>query len=269
MDLYVRNRRLILEYFFESSGSIVSGVGFAHFDALHIGWLIAFVIISAVVCFCYKKCGERGRRRFRFTVASLILLDEILKIVILNAVGLYTKNYLPLHLCSINIFLIVVHVFKPMKTLDNFLYAFCIPAAILALIFPTWTKLPFANFMHWHSFTVHILLCLYPLMLTVGGDIKPRVKYLWRALLLLVCMAVPVYIFNVIFDTNYMFLISAEKGNPLYLFEQIWGNHLLGIPVILVPLMAVVYLPWEVAGRKKKQSSDESFCDEPEVVGVK
>ena len=245
-----------MEYFFETSGSIKKGVGFSHYSLTHVGWLIAFLLITAVVCYCYKKCGERGRRRFRFTVAGLILLDEILKVVVLLAVGRYTKNYLPLQLCSINIFLIAIHVFKPSKTLDNFLYAICIPAALLALLFPTWTKLPFANFMHWHSFTVHILLALYPIMLTVAGEIRPRVKYMWRALLLLLCMAIPVYIFNLLADTNYMFLMSADKGNPLYLFEQMWGNHLLGIPVILVPLMVVLYLPWELASRRKKKEND-------------
>ena len=245
-----------MEYFFESSGTIVSGVGFSHFDITHVSWLIAFVLISAICCFLYTKCKERGRRRFRITVASLIVLDEILKIIVLSAFGNYNVNYLPLHLCSINIFLIAIHVFKPWKVLGNFLYAFCIPAAILALLFPTWTKLPFANFMHWHSFTVHILLCLYPLMLTVAGEIKPSLKQLPKSLLLLLCMAIPVYLFNLLANTNFMFLMEAEKGNPLYLFEQAWGNHLLGIPVILIPLMAALYLPWEIVRRQKGKSND-------------
>ena len=244
-----------MEYFFESSGSIVSGVGFSQFDITHISWLLAFVLISAICCYLYTKCKDTGRRRFRFTVASLIVLDEILKIIVLSAFGNYNVNYLPLHLCSINIFLIAIHVFKPWKTLGNFLYAICIPGAILALLFPTWTKLPFANFMHWHSFTVHILLALYPLMLTVAGEIKPSLKQLPKSLALLASMAALIYVFNLLADTNFMFLMEAEEGNPLYLFEEAWGNHLLGIPVILVPLMAVLYLPWEIVRRKKENSN--------------
>jgi hypothetical integral membrane protein (TIGR02206 family) len=251
-----------LEYFFESSGSIPDGLGFDHYSPLHLGWLLAFLLITAACCFAYRKCGEKGRLRFRVTVAALILLDEILKIAVLTSVGLYTKNYLPLHLCSINIFLIALHAWRPSKLLDNFLYSICIPAALLALLFPTWTKLPFANFMHWHSFTVHILLAMYPIMLTVAGEIKPRLKYLWRSLLLLLAMAIPIYVFNVIADTNYMFLAEAEKGNPLYLFEEAWGNHLLGIPVILVPLMAVLYTPWEIAAARKRSASASSVEEE-------
>ncbi len=231
----------------------LNDAGFSHYDATHIFWLVLFAVSAVVCCLLYRKCGEKGRRRWRYIMAGLIVADEIYKVVTLLAIGLYTVNYLPIQLCSINIILIAIHAVKPSKLLDNFLYAVCIPAALLALLFPTWTRLPLANFMHIHSFTVHILLALYPLMLTVGGDIKPSAKKIPHVLLLLVALAIPVYIFNLIFDTNYMFLMYAEKGNPLYLFEQLTGNHLIGIPVILVPLFALEFLPWEIYRKYSKR----------------
>lgn len=55
---------------------------------------------------------------------------------------------------------------------------FCISelpaAACAALLFPTWTPLPPLNFMVIHSFTVHFLLALYPLALTLCGDMDPQ-----------------------------------------------------------------------------------------------
>lgn len=248
-----------MQYFFETTGSMkekgLNDAGFSHYDATHIFWLAVFIIAAIVCCVLYRKCGEVGRKRWRYVLASLIVADEIFKIVTLLAVGRYTVNYLPLQLCSINIILIAIHAVKPSKTLDNFLYAVCIPAAILALLFPTWTRLPLANFMHIHSFTVHILLALYPMILTVGGDIRPSAKMIPRVLTLLLCLAVPVYVFNLVFDTNYMFLMYAEKGNPLYIFEQAVGNHLIGIPVILVPLFAVAFAPWEIYRRRKAKKA--------------
>ena len=64
-------------------------------------------------------------------------------------------------------------------------------------------------------------------------------------------MACFVYIFNLIADTNYMFLMEAESGNPLYLFEQMWGNHLLGYPVILAGVLIVMYAPVLIYKRLK------------------
>ena len=43
-------------------------------------------------------------------------------------------------------------------------------------------------------------------------------------------MAVPVYLINLLLDTNFMFLMYAEPGNPLLLFEQYLGHHLWGLP---------------------------------------
>ena len=55
-------------------------------------------------------------------------------------------------------------------------------------------------------------------------------------------MAVPVYLFNLKFGTNFMFLMRAEEGNPLLLFEQMWGHHLLGVPVLGTVLIGMMYL---------------------------
>jgi hypothetical protein len=139
---------------------------------------------------------------------------------------------------------------------DNFLYALCIPGALAALLFPTWTKLPFWNFMHLHSFSVHVLLFVIPLMLTIGGDIKPDIKQIPKCLLLLLCMGLVAKGANLLWRTNFMFLESASEGNPLYIFEQKFGNHLIGLPVLAAAVLAVMYGPLTVLqkcrGRKHK-----------------
>ncbi len=253
----------MFQYFFESSDTIVKGVGFQHFDVLHLMWLLVFVIFCGCSCYFYKKATAEKRKRIRFWYAGMLVADELIKIIGLSAFGNYHIKYLPFHLCSINIILIAIHVFRPFKAMDNFLYSICIPAAIAALLFPTWTKLPLFNFMHIHSFTVHILLAVYPIMLTFGKDIRPSAKDLPKSLLLLLGMALPIYLVNLLFDTNFMFLMSAPKGNPLYIFEQAWGNHLLGFPVLITAVLLVMYFPHIVRQikheiRKKKDPSAEA-----------
>ena len=243
-----------MNYFLETSGTIPSGVGFSHFDPLHLAWLGVFGLSAVICCLVFRKLSPRGKTVFKRVLAGLIVADEIFKMVCLTVGGNYTWNYLPLHLCSINIILIAVHVIKPSKTLDNFLYSICIPAAIAALLFPTWTKLPLLNFMHIHSFTVHILLAAYPIMLTAGGDIRPTAKELPKSLLLLMGLALPVYVVNLLCDTNFMFLMEAGKGNPLYWFEKAWGSHFLGFPVIMAGVFLVMYFPHIVRYFKKKKA---------------
>ncbi len=218
--------------------------GFTHFDGTHIFWLILLVVTLVVCSYFYRKCGETGRKRFRFTVAGLIFADEIAKWIMLFATDQWTVNYFPLHLCTINIFIIAIHIFRPFKTLDNFLYMICIPAGLAALLFPTWTRQPILNFMHIHSSTIHILLVLYPVMLTAGGDIKPRARRIWQSLLLLIGLAIPAAIVNEVCGTNYMFLAKATF--PLTIFEDLLGNYLFGFPILLTAVALVMYVPMEI-----------------------
>lgn len=154
-------------------------------------------------------------------------------------------------MCSINIFLIALHAWKPSRLLDNFLYFICIPAATAALLFPTWTSLPAANFMFWHSTSVHILLAAYPIMLFSGGDIRPSVRYMGKCFLLLLAMAVPIYCVNLLLDTNFMFLMYAPDGNPLAWFRDHVGYHWIGFPVLLVAVFALMDVPIMLKKRKE------------------
>jgi hypothetical integral membrane protein (TIGR02206 family) len=233
-------------HFCYSSDSIPEGLGFSHFSPLHFFWLALCAALVVFCCLLYRKLQVKGRMRMRIILTALVVGDEIWKIAWLTALGLFTHSYLPFHLCSVNIFLIFFYTVKPTKTVGNFLYGICIPAALAALLFPTWTKLPFWNFMHLHSFSVHILLFVIPLMLTAGGDIKPDVRVLPKCLLLLVGLGLVAKGANLLWSTNFMFLESASEGNPLYFFEQRFGNHLIGFPVLAVAVLAVMYGPLTV-----------------------
>ena len=232
-----------MEHFLDTVETIEDGLGFSHFGWIHLIWLAAFVLVTVANCIWYHRLGETGRGRWEKTVALLLVTDEAFKVVCLLTGKQFLPDYLPLHLCSINIFLILIHAWRKNQVLNNFLYMVCIPGAIAALLFPSWTALPPANFMHLHSFTVHILLAMYPLVLAVNGVLKPKLKALPGCMLTLWGMAIPIYFLNRLLDTNFMFLMFAEEGNPLYVFQQMWGNHLLGYPILIAGVVLIMYTP--------------------------
>lgn len=243
-----------MEYFMETSGTIPDGMGFSLFDRTHICWLAAFLIITVGCCFWYRRLEQNKRSIWNKSVAVLLLLDEVYKMIVLFIGGNYSWGYLPLHLCSINIFFIVWHAWKPTKLIDNFLYTICIPGTLAALLFPSWTRLPALNAMHIHSFTVHILLALYPIVLTVAGEIRPDWRTLPKCIGFLLLLAGVIYGANLALDTNFMFLMGAGKGNPLYWFEKSWGSHLWGFAVIVPSVLIVMYLPLELYRMRYKKN---------------
>lgn len=232
-----------MENFWLTVESAGKRVGFVHYGTTHMLWLLAFVIFTLAVCVLYRRAEDTGRKRIRFVLVCLLLADELFKSVCLLISNQFIPKYLPFHLCSINLFVYAFHAFRQSKLLNNYLYVICIPASMMALLFPSWTKLPPDSFMHIHSFTVHILLAAYPIMIAADGEFVPDIKKVPKCLLLLLGMAVPAYLLNLWLDTNFMFLMSASKGNPLYLFKQAFGSHLIGFPVIIAAVILVMYLP--------------------------
>lgn len=238
--------------FLDTVETIKEGMGFSLFGKTHLTWLAAFVILAISIPLIYRRLTPKARNIMRISVAVLILLDELWKWFFLLLGNRYEHGYLPLHLCSINVFLVALHIFKRSKVVDNFLYAICIPAGIIALLTPSWTALPVGNFMHIHSFSIHILLALYPLMLTIGGDIKPDIKTAPKSMLLLLCMGVVVLGVNFLCDTNFMFLMRTDDIGFLVLFENIFGAHQWAFPILLPIVLAIMYLPILITNKLKK-----------------
>ena len=247
----------VRKMFFKTKSEIPEGLGFNTFGLTHLLWLLAFAVICAVSIAVYKKSNDKSRNIIRITLGVIIVLEEIVKDIVSAAVGSLGVGDLPFHLCGINILLIGFDIIKRTKTVENFLYYIGIPGAMLALLFPNWTALPCNNFFHIHSFTVHIMLVLYPLLLVSSGEIKPDIKTMPKCIALLVLMAIPVYFLNMWLGTNFMFLMDPETGNPLGLFEKYLGSHLWGFPVLLPIVMFVMYLPILVINKLKRVKPKE------------
>lgn len=241
-----------MPYFWDTADTIPDGLGFSHFDGVHLSVLAVCVLVTVICCLCCRKMDEKGRSVFRKTIAVLLIADELFKLIPMWIFGTFRVKYLPFQPCSVNIFLIAWHAWKPNRLLGNFLYAICIPGAAVALLFPTWTELPLQNYMFLHSTSVHILLILYPVVLTVVGEIRPSIKELPKSLMLLLILAAFACVLNILWGTNFMFLMKAGKGNPLYWFGKNWGDHRLGFPVLISAVILVMYGPLELYRKWKK-----------------
>jgi len=239
--------------FFVTKDTIPEGVGFSTFGPMHLIWLAAIVLCIITAAIVYKRLDDQKRKIMRVVIGSAILLLEISKDIFHGIVGEFGVGYLPLHLCGINILLIGFDLFIQNNIVRNFLYYFSIAGASLALLFPNWTSLPCWNFSCIHSFSIHGLLVMYPILLVAGGEVKPDLKTMPKCILLLIGMAIPIYFVNLAFDTNFMFLMRPDKGNPLEMFEQLLGNHLWGFTILLPIVRLAMYLKALLANQLKKE----------------
>lgn len=227
--------------FWGTEYTLPEGAGFRHFCVGHLLWLGLAAVLCAAVWLAFRRRKMLPARLMR-VFAALLVLDELFKYYIALRSGVFAPSFLPLHLCSINIFLITADALRPNPYLRELLYAECLPGAAMALVFPGWAYLPIKNALCIHSFSAHILLLLYPVLLLAEG-FRPNFHRLARTFPMVLAAAALAYGFNAVFGTNFMFLRYAGTGNPLAWLESLVGTpgYLIGIPVIAALCWAVMY----------------------------
>lgn len=231
-----------MEYFWDTAHTVPPGVGFPLFSFGHLCWLFAAALLSVFLWRLYGSWGREGRTRCLHILAGLLLADELFKDISTLCTGRFSPEFLPLHLCSINIFVILADAVRPRDSLREVLYAVCLPGAFFALLTPGWSYLPLCNALCIHSFTAHILLFLYPLLVVREG-FQPQFSRLLKLLPWFLPALAAAWLCNRLWGTNFMFLNYAGQGNPLSWFEARLGTpgYLLGIPILCALCWAILY----------------------------
>lgn len=241
--------------FFTPEGLMPEGVGFKLYDLTHILWLSFFALLCTVSVIIYRKLNTKHRNIMRIGIAVTVITLETAKNIVAFAVGDFGIGHMPFHLCGINVLLVTFCIFKRSKTVENFLYYIGIPGAMLALLTPDWVKMPCLNYFHIHSFVIHMFLVLYPFVLVASGDLKPDFKSMPKCILLLIGFAIPALILNLIFDTNFMFLMDTAGIGFLQMFKDIFGAHQWAFPILLPIIMLIMSIPIIITNKIKKHKT--------------
>ena len=231
--------------FLKSRFTIEPGKGMDSYSLGHFIWLGLLFFLIFFLGKKYRAADEDKRKKIRIVIASLIMLDEIVKDIIMPITGQWDWSFLPLHLCSISVFVVFIHALTGNRMLEEYTYAITLPTASMAMAFPDWTgALPCMNLMCIHSFSIHLLLVLYPCLLLYGGFI-PSAKQLFRLIPIVAFLAFVMYFVNGALGTNFFFVNGGGDGNPLTFLEKyIGGWYRIAFPVIAAICWIPMYLPF-------------------------
>lgn len=252
-----KRRRFALRFSFWANRGEVEAtepgyLAFHHFDGTHIALLAVAAAIITCAVLIFRRLSTAGKNRFFTVLTVLMLFDELAKYAIAIGTDDWYWGYLPLHLCSINIFVCLAYTLTKKDFFAEILYCLCLPGAGIALLVPTWNDLPILNGMHLHSASVHIMLVMYPVLVLANG-FKPNYRRLPKILGLLAVVAVPIYFINRWLGTNFLFLARTDNNPVLEMLAAVFGKKyfFLGLPVLLIVAWALMYLPWIISEHKK------------------
>ncbi|MFB9219320.1 YwaF family protein [Kurthia sibirica] len=220
--------------------------GFTLYDQTHFTWLLIITGLIILGTLLYKRLQPHLQTVMERCIAWFLILFECYKNYYLWQHGDFTVEYLPFHLCSLAMFAILWNSYFHDKTTNEFLYSLCLPAGIAALLFANWTDRPVWSFMSFFSFIFHTFLIMYPVMRLAAKKYRPAVTQLWRVVLLLILIVPPIYLFNKMYHTNFLFINTPSPGSPLVPLEALFGNpgYIIALIGIVCVIWIILYLPF-------------------------
>ena len=225
------------------------------YGKIHLIELALSLVFIVGMALWYRRSSASARRRILVGVTIALLADEAALLLGMALTGQWNWSYLPLHLCSINVFVCLYNTLTDQNWCKEELYALCIPGAALALLCPSWLDVPsWWTLINLHSISIHALLVLYPVLLVVRGY-RPSARRAPQVLAFLFGSALPIYFLNKPLNTNFYFLNNPYGNVITSAFTRMLGEkyYILGfLPAIAVAL-CLMYLPWVVADARHKK----------------
>ena len=245
----------MFDHFLTYRTEIPNGLGWEHYGPVHLTYLIGFALACVILALVYRRGSKLRRRRIQITYAVIVVALEVVKQILCLVTGVYEPGLVPLHLCGMTIFIIVIHTARANRWTAEILYSLCLPGAIAALLFSDWNMYPIANFYCQQSFFIHFFEFSYPVLLLASGELRPRLTQIWRPALYLAIFTPPVYFFNKAFDTNFFFINTAAANSPLSFLQNLMGNpgYLFGYVGLVLVVWLLLYLPWAISDQVKKR----------------
>ena len=231
--------------------------GFTLFGSEHVLWIslcLLFIIGGALL---FRAGSKRLKRCLVFFSALSSFLWQIAQGFYRLFLRQYSVETLPLHICSLASYLVIVHYFFPKKWLGEILYFPMLFGPWFAILFPDWTTYPAWSFMSCAGFCVHASILLYIILQMETGAIRPSVHRLWAPLLFLTSYAAVLIPFDRRFRVNYGFLAIPSPGSPLVGIARVFGKgvgYYIGYALLVLLVMFCAYLPVAIVKRKKKIS---------------
>lgn len=230
---------------YKTVDTVAPGYESGVFTPTHLTVLTLELLFIALMAVLFVRSAPQRRGKILFSLATFVILNEILKDLYLLALGELQWMHMPLHLCGINVLAITAYQWSKKKKLAEWLYAMSLPGGLVALISPDWSKLPVLNIMYLQTNTIHTALVLFPILLLLSG-FRPSGRRFLSIAPILFLIAALIYPLNKILETNFLFLNWAPIGTPFAAFEELLGNpgYLLAFGALLLFVWLLMYLPW-------------------------
>ncbi|MBN2004593.1 MAG: TIGR02206 family membrane protein [Anaerolineae bacterium] len=224
-----------------------TGAPFITFGPAHLIGLGIIALCIAAMIYFGRKASDTGRRNIRYGLAGLILFIELSWHIWNLATGQWNiQTMLPLHLCSVMIWLSIFMLLTKNYTVFEFGYLLGMAGALQALLTP---DAGIYGFPHFRAFQVLIshgaLVAAFIYMATVE-NFRPTPKSIVKVLLFSNLYGAVVFGINFLIGSNYLFIAHKPETTSIIDLMPPWPWYIAIIELLGIIFMLLFYLPYAI-----------------------
>jgi hypothetical integral membrane protein (TIGR02206 family) len=237
-----------LAVFISSIGRVAIG-SFEHLIPIFFAFVFAFFFIR----FSIKWSANKQQKALHF-FAVFVSLTIIIFHAYYFSLGNYNfKTDLPLYLCSFIALLIPIFTFYKKHWMYEVLLFWIVAGTLQGVITPDIAE-GFPTFDYFRYWIVHLGLLIIIFYATFVFGMRPTFKSIFKSVLALQVYVVMMVAINALLDANYFYLNEKPKSASVLDYFGDWPYYIIVTQLILVPYFLVIYLPFYIEKRRKKQS---------------
>lgn len=230
-----------------------TGGAFELFGSAHLVALALVLLINLVIVASRKRFTDLGKKRFRFGLAALLVINELAFHLWNYSIGQWTiQTMLPLHLCSVLVWVSAYMLLTRSYSIYEFAYFLGIGGAIQALLTPDAGIYGFPHFRFFQTIISHGAIVTAAIYMTLVEGYRPYWSSLVRVAIWGNIYMAAVGIVNWLVGSNYLFI--ARKPDTASLIDMLgpWPWYILSLEVVAILMCLALYLPYVLRDRRMK-----------------
>jgi hypothetical integral membrane protein (TIGR02206 family) len=235
-----------------------TGAAFVIFGPAHLATLLAIILLNLWLL-RFKSATEQTKRRVALVLAIALWLDESAWHIWKYAIGEWTiQEMLPLHLCSVLIWLAGFMLILKVYPIYEFVYFLGIGGALQALLTPDVGIYGFPHFRYFQTFISHGLLVTAGIYMTTVIGFRPTWKSIGRIFIVMNLYMVPIYFLNSAIGSNYLLINHKPLMATIMDALPAWPWYIPWIEVIALVTCLLLYIPFIIKDWRAKQPAQNA-----------
>lgn len=219
---------------------------FKIFGLEHIISILIPCFLGLAFIFCgLKTKSEAARKSIRLLLAFLIVAIRAARYVMDIYYGRFELlSLFSLHICHIDMILLIICLIKPRKVLFNFVFLIGIPMGLAVALFPG-TNHPIPGIPRAIFFIMsHMMLVVGAVYLLAVDCMKVSFKYFIRYIAAGNVGLFIIFIINKVLGTNFLYIMKAPDDTVIKALENIfeWPGYVFAMDAFAIVLMLVMLL---------------------------